>query len=146
MDKLEPSTVSSIDIPNDLDREILRVLMVEDSAEDSDLIMDTLIKGSGSDAEYLRVDTASEMRLALDQGEWDVILSDHNLPNFPTQEALKVWQDSGHGIPAHHRLKSYRRRGRCCIDEGRCARFCDQREYGPSGPCGPEKLTRDPNA
>jgi PAS domain S-box-containing protein len=99
LDKLEPSTISSIDIPNDLDREILRVLMVEDSAEDSDLIMDTLIKGSGSDAEYLRVDTASEMRLALDQGEWDVILSDHNLPNFPTQEALKVWQDSGHGIP-----------------------------------------------
>ena len=86
------------DYPDDMEREILHVLMVEDSVDDSELILEALREG-GFEADCQRVETAATMQTALAAGGWDVILSDHNLPSFPTKEAMSVWQNSGHDIP-----------------------------------------------
>lgn len=83
---------------DDMERKILHVLMVEDSADDSKLILEALGE-SGFEADCQRVETATAMQAALAGGNWDVILSDHNLPGFSTKEAMSVWQASGQDIP-----------------------------------------------
>lgn len=76
----------------------LKVLLVEDSEEDSQLILRELTRG-GYRPVPLRVENASQMREALEQGEWDVILSDYRLPAFSAPAALDVLQESGRDIP-----------------------------------------------
>lgn len=76
----------------------LRVLIVEDSENDTALIMRQLEKASYA-ARYKRVETAREMHEALKAESWDVILSDYNLPQFDAFGALKVLQQSDRDIP-----------------------------------------------
>jgi two-component system, cell cycle sensor histidine kinase and response regulator CckA len=76
----------------------LRVLIVEDSQEDAELIVLELKRG-GYDPEYLRVDEADAMRAALDQHEWDLVLSDFSMPQFSVTEALKVLEHKGADLP-----------------------------------------------
>ena len=92
------TTIPVTGSPDDAELKSLRVLMVEDSADDSGLILDALREG-GFEAECLRVETAAAMQAALSAGGWDVILSDHNLPGFPTREAMAVWRASKQDIP-----------------------------------------------
>ena len=99
MGKANAATIMpAADYPDDMEREILHVLMVEDSVDDSELILEALREG-GFEADCQRVETAAAMQTALAAGGWDVILSDHNLPSFPTKEAMSVWQNSGQDIP-----------------------------------------------
>lgn len=86
------------DNPDDMRREMLHVLMVEDSADDSELILQTLREG-GFETDCQRIETIAALQAALDAGGWDVILSDHNLPGFSTKEAMAVWQASRQDIP-----------------------------------------------
>jgi len=86
------------DHPDDMERRTLHVLMVEDSADDSALILEALREG-GFEADCQRVETAAAMQTALAAGGWDVILSDHNLSGFPTKEVMSVWRISGQDIP-----------------------------------------------
>ncbi len=67
----------------------IRVLIVEDSEDDTILILMELNKG-GYDAYYERVQTAETMKDALRTKKWDIILSDHKMPNFSGLEALSV--------------------------------------------------------
>ena len=67
----------------------LRVLMVEDSADDAELVVNTLTEG-GLVVDCLRVETAEAMQNALASGNWDVVLSDYSLPRFGADEALAV--------------------------------------------------------
>jgi signal transduction histidine kinase len=76
----------------------LNVLIVEDSEEDSDLIVLELKRG-GYDAVYRRVDNADDMRRALAEREWDVVLSDFSMPNFSLAEALSEIQQNHLDIP-----------------------------------------------
>ncbi|MDP2046122.1 MAG: GGDEF domain-containing response regulator, partial [Deltaproteobacteria bacterium] len=57
----------------------LRVLMVEDSESDAGLISRRL-QGAGYDLVHERVETAGEMRTALAQPDWDIVLADYKLP------------------------------------------------------------------
>lgn len=98
MGKANAAILPATDYPDDMEREILHVLMVEDSADDSELILEALREG-GFKADCQRVETAAAMRTALASGGWDVILSDHNLPGFPTKEVMSVWRTSGQDIP-----------------------------------------------
>jgi signal transduction histidine kinase/FixJ family two-component response regulator len=76
----------------------LRVLQVEDSASDAALLV-RLLERSGYKVEFERVEDAESMRAALGHQTWDVILADHQLPDFGAAEALRVMHESGEDIP-----------------------------------------------
>ena len=80
------------------DKRTLRVLLVEDSPDDAELIICEL-DAAGFDVDSRRTETAEETRAALADGAWDLVLSDYNLPVFSGQEALEVLQQSGKDIP-----------------------------------------------
>jgi len=77
---------------------VLRVLVVEDSEFDAQMII-SLIRKSGYDVVAERVDTGEAMQKALHEKSWDIILSDYNLPNFSAPEALKLLQTSELDLP-----------------------------------------------
>src|SRR4051794_26911514 len=79
-------------------RTSLRVLLVEDSAEDAMLLLRELRHG-GYEPEHERVETSEAMQRALTSSEWDVILSDHRLPRFGSLEALELARRSGSQAP-----------------------------------------------
>jgi CheY-like chemotaxis protein len=87
----ESSTPSSIGHP-------LRVLMVEDSENDCELILRQL-KRCGFAPRARRVDTGAELRRALEQDSWDLIITDHLLPTFSGAEALALIRAIGSEIP-----------------------------------------------
>ena len=76
----------------------LNVLIVEDSEEDADLIVLELKRG-GFAPFYRRVDTGEQMRIALDEHPWDLVLSDYSMPRFTVTEALDLLQRSGLDVP-----------------------------------------------
>jgi signal transduction histidine kinase len=76
----------------------LRVLIVEDSEEDADLISLELKRG-GFDPLCRRVARSDQMADALEQGAWDIVLSDFSLPEFSVAEALAMVQQAGLDIP-----------------------------------------------
>ena len=80
-----------------MDEEI-RVLIIEDSEDDVLLILRELRRG-GYKPVYERVETGSAMRAALSSKEWDLILSDYNMPCFNTTEALSILRESGIDVP-----------------------------------------------
>src|SRR5271154_1165994 len=79
-------------------RRALRVLMVEDSQADADLVRRTLERG-GFEAACARVETRGAMERMLETQQWDLILSDHHMPNFSAPEALEVMKSRGLDLP-----------------------------------------------
>lgn len=69
--------------------ELLRVLMVEDDAQDADLAERQLTK-SGMRCEIRRVQTESEFLRALRESRPDVIVTDVSLPQFDGMKALEL--------------------------------------------------------
>jgi two-component system, cell cycle sensor histidine kinase and response regulator CckA len=67
----------------------LRILLVEDSADDALLLVREL-KQAGHDVSYERVDTPAAMERALSQGPWDIVISDHSMPHFSGTAALEL--------------------------------------------------------
>ncbi|MBA4388496.1 MAG: hypothetical protein C0404_10980 [Verrucomicrobia bacterium] len=76
----------------------LKVLIVEDSEDDASLLVRELRKG-GFDVSFARVDLADDMRKALNDRQWDLVLSDHSMPAFNSFEAISVLKQSGLDIP-----------------------------------------------
>ena len=76
----------------------LRVLLVEDSATDMKLVLQTL-RGMARPIEVVRVEDEAEMRAALDAGPWDIILSDWSLPRFSGLGALAVARQVDRDLP-----------------------------------------------
>ena len=76
----------------------LRVLMVEDSAEDTLLIAAELQRG-GLDPVFERVETAASMQAALDLREWDLIICDYSMPQLAGLVALALYRQKGLDIP-----------------------------------------------
>src|SRR5439155_15318972 len=67
----------------------LRVLFVEDSAADAELMVRALRAG-GFDPVPERVETVPELLAALERGPWDVVLSDYYLPALEAPAALAL--------------------------------------------------------
>ena len=67
----------------------VRVLLVEDSADDTELVRQTLSQ-SGRQFLLHPVDSAAAMTSALAAGDWDIVLSDYNLPGFDAPQALAL--------------------------------------------------------
>jgi signal transduction histidine kinase len=67
----------------------LRVLLVEDSPDDAELVRIQL-RRAGFDTIVERVETADEFSAAIEAQSWDVILADHALPTFDAAQALAL--------------------------------------------------------
>src|ERR1700690_2407488 len=76
----------------------LRLLIVEDSEDDTQLLLIALKKG-GFDVTYERVTTGSAMEIELARHPWDIIVADQNLPHFTGLEALDLLKENGYDIP-----------------------------------------------
>jgi PAS domain S-box-containing protein len=79
-------------------RKPLRVLIVEDSEHDAELLLWHLNR-EGFDVSSRRVDTATAMREALGAEPWDVVLSDYSMPQFSATAALALLRQSGYDTP-----------------------------------------------
>jgi PAS domain S-box-containing protein len=76
----------------------LRVLVVEDSKDDVELLVRAIERGE-YDVVCEQVETADEMEAALDRAVWDLVVSDYSLPTFSGPEALRLVKERGHDIP-----------------------------------------------
>ena len=76
----------------------LRILIVEDSADDTDLLVHYL-KQNGFDISYKRVYAASTCKTAMCQEQWDLVIADYSLPGFSGMEALAVYKENGLDMP-----------------------------------------------
>jgi PAS domain S-box-containing protein len=76
----------------------LRVLIIEDSEVDCKLLKNHLARG-GYEVTSERVETAEAMTAALDRGGWDIVISDHRMPQFSSLAALKLCKERGCELP-----------------------------------------------
>jgi PAS domain S-box-containing protein len=76
----------------------LRVLIVEDSIDDTLFIVHELLRG-GFEVTSERVEAASAMETALTSHSWDVIISDYSIPGFGGLGALAIYQRKGLDCP-----------------------------------------------
>jgi DNA-binding NtrC family response regulator len=76
----------------------LRCLLVEDNENDALLVLRELRSG-GYDVVSERVETAEEMRAALERQPWDAIIADYCMPHFSGLAALELLQSSGLDLP-----------------------------------------------
>jgi diguanylate cyclase (GGDEF)-like protein len=77
----------------------LRVLIVEDSEDDAELLVIELEKG-GYDPIYTRVDTETDMQAALEHPlAWDIVLADYSMPEFSAIAALSLLRKNRLDLP-----------------------------------------------
>ncbi|VAW78264.1 diguanylate cyclase/phosphodiesterase (GGDEF & EAL domains) with PAS/PAC sensor(s) [hydrothermal vent metagenome] len=76
----------------------LQVLIVEDSEDDALLLLSELRRG-GYSPNYALVDNEVDMKIALDSRSWDIVITDHRLPNFNSRDALQVATTHNEDIP-----------------------------------------------
>ncbi len=75
----------------------LRILIVDDSAEDAALIVRQIQREFS--VSYERVETPEEMQAALENGGWQIVISDYVMPKFSGLAALKLLHDQGMDLP-----------------------------------------------
>ncbi len=76
----------------------IRILLIEDNESDGALLIRHLEK-SILEIDHIRVETARELKQALDNQVWDIIISDFSLPQFDAYAALDILKDTGLDIP-----------------------------------------------
>jgi two-component system, cell cycle sensor histidine kinase and response regulator CckA len=75
----------------------LRLLMIEDSEDDATLLL-LLLQHAGYDVHSERVYAAKELERALKE-KWDIVVSDHSMPQFSGAEALKMVRENNSELP-----------------------------------------------
>jgi PAS domain S-box-containing protein len=76
----------------------LRLLIVEDSEDDAELLLRELRRG-GYTVIAERVDTPAAMRAALERQTWDIVTSDHAMPKFSAPAALALLKELQPELP-----------------------------------------------
>lgn len=76
----------------------LRVLLVEDSEDDAELVLNELRRGGYAPSQE-RVENAAALGRALAQQPWDIVISDYSLPGFSGMEALPICLQQGGDVP-----------------------------------------------
>lgn len=79
-------------------KKTIRVLILED-CEDDALLMLHEFKSSGYDAVHARVETAEDMRAALKNETWDIVLADYLLPGMNALKGLEILRESASDLP-----------------------------------------------
>ncbi|MEZ5627882.1 MAG: GGDEF domain-containing response regulator, partial [Rhodocyclaceae bacterium] len=72
----------------------IRALVVDDVEDDAFLLQAELAQ-RGVSIDYRRVDTEIDMAAELANDDWDLVISDHNMPGFDALAALEVLKRSG---------------------------------------------------
>jgi signal transduction histidine kinase len=75
-----------------------RILFVEDSELDYELILAGL-KSASLVVTSKRVESETELHQALSSEEWDLVISDHLLPQLSAERALEIVKGSGKDLP-----------------------------------------------
>jgi PAS domain S-box-containing protein len=76
----------------------LRVLIVEDSEDDIELIVLELQR-EGYNTQYQQVASKDAMSAAVQSASFDIVLCDYKMPHFNGVEALKLWKEFGFPQP-----------------------------------------------
>ena len=76
----------------------LRTLIIDDSADDAELLIRELRRES-YDVSAERTDTEAGLRAALDDQAWDIVLCDFHMPRFSGTEALKIVRERYPDVP-----------------------------------------------
>ncbi|CAN5175495.1 hypothetical protein BH23BAC3_BH23BAC3_00560 [soil metagenome] len=76
----------------------LRVLIIEDSEDDTELMLRHLRKG-GFYPKFRRVQSAAGLINALKNDKWELILCDHNMPGFDSVTALDIVNNKRPHVP-----------------------------------------------
>ncbi|HEC19431.1 MAG TPA: EAL domain-containing protein [Gammaproteobacteria bacterium] len=76
----------------------LRILLVEDSEDDA-LLLKRELQRAAYDPTVLRVEDGPTMQQALRQQHWDVVVTDHNIPGFSSEEAIAIAKECKPDIP-----------------------------------------------
>jgi len=79
-------------------RNDIKVLIVEDSKAFLNYEVAHLRK-CGFNVNYQQVQNAESLRKALNESKWDIILSDHEMPNFSSIEALQILNETQLDVP-----------------------------------------------
>jgi PAS domain S-box-containing protein len=76
----------------------LRALIIDDSADDVDLLIRDL-RREGYDVSVERTDTEAGLKAALQDQSWDVVLCDFNMPRFSGLDALRIVREYNPDVP-----------------------------------------------
>ena len=76
----------------------LRLLMIEDNPDDEALVLRAIHKG-GFTVEHARVDNRDDLLAILRNKDWDIVLSDYQMPEFNGLAALKIVKDRNKDLP-----------------------------------------------
>jgi diguanylate cyclase (GGDEF)-like protein len=87
-----------MDISATIDLRPLRLLLVEDAAEDM-LLLERHLKKGGFQPETTRVETRETLAAALTAGGWDLVIADYTLPEFSGLQALHIVRQHSPDLP-----------------------------------------------
>jgi diguanylate cyclase (GGDEF)-like protein/PAS domain S-box-containing protein len=76
----------------------LRLLLIEDSADDADLIVRALRRG-GYPHELARADSDQTLRTALATADLDLVITDHDMPSFDSDDVLAILAEVAPDLP-----------------------------------------------
>jgi len=86
-------------MPEVADKQVsLRLLMIEDNPDDEALILRAIRKG-GFNVEHVRVDNGEDLLAVLKSKDWDIVLSDYQMPEFNGLAALKIVKQRNKDLP-----------------------------------------------
>ena len=77
----------------------IRVLHLEDNALDAELIQETLASDASREWEFVHVRAGREFEAALAAGDFDILITDHNIPGFHGREAIRLARLSDPRLP-----------------------------------------------
>src|SRR6267378_4100408 len=75
-----------------------RVLLVEDSEDDAELVIRVLRRG-GTELTYQRIETREAMEAALQTERWDIVIADYSMPHFSGLAALQLLREKEPDLP-----------------------------------------------
>ncbi|CAA7611763.1 Signal transduction histidine kinase involved in nitrogen fixation and metabolism regulation (fragment) [Magnetospirillum sp. LM-5] len=76
----------------------LNILVIEDSAADF-MLVERHLRRASLDARCRRVDTLADLTAALDESEWDVVLSDYSMPAMSFGQTLELLRGCRPDLP-----------------------------------------------
>src|ERR1700681_3462810 len=80
------------------DADQIHLLVIEDSEDDADLLVRELERG-GYRLQFRRVDTPDDLRAALADRDWDLVIADYTMPRLSGADALSMVRDHSSEVP-----------------------------------------------